>query len=148
VVASTVSRIGRRLRLSNAEREHVVWLLTHVDALRGVVKQPLAKLKRLLAKPLIRDLLTLLRVAAECGDGEVTDVEFCEQYLERTSPAEIDPVPLITGDDLIALGLSPGAAFKELLARVRDAQLDGTIATREAAILLVKQLSAAPNAGP
>ena len=47
-------------------------------------------------------------------------VELCEQKLREWSPEEIDPVPLITGDDLTALGLAPGPIYKRLLDAVRE----------------------------
>ncbi len=47
---------------------------------------------------------------------------------------------VITGDDLIRAGLSPGVRFKELLELVRDAQLEGRIGTRDEALDLVKEL--------
>ena len=63
-----------------------------------------------------------------------------DNYLRATPREEIDPPPLITGDDLVAMGLTPGAQFKELLDRVRDAQLDGTISTKNEALALVHRL--------
>ena len=53
--------------------------------------------------------------------------------LEEWSAEELNPPPLLTGHDLIRMGLTQGPLFKELLQRVREAQLDGTIKTaREA----------------
>ena len=49
------------------------------------------------------------------------------------------PQPLITGDDLIAAGYKPGPMFKELLTAVEDAQLDGSISTKEEAMELVRE---------
>ncbi|MGQ0633892.1 MAG: CCA tRNA nucleotidyltransferase [Planctomycetaceae bacterium] len=146
-IAATVSDICRRLRLSNKEREDTLWLLTHVDAVRGASHWPLPKLKRFLAEPLIGELLVLARLAALCGGEELADTDFCERYLEQTPEAEINPAPLISGDDLIALGLAPGATFRDLLERVRDAQLEGTVATREEAIALVKLWLSPPHGG-
>ena len=69
-------------------------------------------------------------------------MEFCENIL-RTTPRELlDPPPLVTGDDLIALGIEQGPLFKKLLDAVRDAQLEGTIRTKDEAIELVKRLQA------
>jgi len=42
-------------------------------------------------------------------------------------------VALISGGDLIAAGYPPGPRFKEILAQVEDAQLEGEIQTREQA---------------
>jgi poly(A) polymerase len=46
----------------------------------------------------------------------------------------------LTGEDLKQLGLPPGPLFKRLLDAVREAQLDGTIRTRQEALDLVKRL--------
>jgi poly(A) polymerase len=39
----------------------------------------------------------------------------------------------LTGEDLIALGLAPGPLFREILAAVEDAQLNGEIGDPEQA---------------
>ena len=67
-------------------------------------------------------------------------MEFCEERLRQWTEADLDPEPLVTGDELIRLGLEPGPKFKLLLDAVREAQLEGTIKTREEALELVKRL--------
>lgn len=49
-------------------------------------------------------------------------------------PEAMRPQPLVTGDDLIAVGYEPGPRFKEILGAVEDAQLEGKIETHEAAM--------------
>ena len=49
------------------------------------------------------------------------------------------PEPLITGNDLIKLGLKPGPQFKEILEAVQSRQLEGTLASPEAALNWVKE---------
>lgn len=132
--------VCRRLKLSNQERDHITWLLEHRDALNGAPALPRAKLKRLLAHPLIADLLTFLRVSLTATQQDLASVEFCEQFLQNTPAEEINPPPLLTGDDLIRYGLRPGAQFKELLDSIRDAQLEGAISTTEEALRLIDQL--------
>jgi len=46
---------------------------------------------------------------------------------------------LLSGHDLIALGLPPGPRFKEILGAVEDAQLEGRMLTREDALAWVRQ---------
>jgi poly(A) polymerase len=46
----------------------------------------------------------------------------------------------VGGADLIARGLAPGPKFAELLAKIRDAQLNGEVGTREAALALAERL--------
>ncbi|MSR60570.1 MAG: CCA tRNA nucleotidyltransferase [Planctomycetaceae bacterium] len=133
-----VDALCRRMRLSNEERQTVGWLFANRRVLAGAPGWRLSRLKRLLAEPLVDDLLRLTRVAVECGFGDLASVEFCEHYLHDTPRDEIDPAPLLGGADLLRLGLRPGAKFKELIDKVRDAQLDGLIHTRDDAVQLVK----------
>ena len=52
---------------------------------------------------------------------------------------EHEPIPaLVTGDDVLRLGIPAGVRVRELLEQVRDNQLDGKILTREAAIRFIK----------
>ncbi|MEM9416021.1 MAG: CCA tRNA nucleotidyltransferase [Planctomycetota bacterium] len=44
------------------------------------------------------------------------------------------PTPLVTGEDLIAQGLTPGPRFKTLLDRTYDAQLEGRVKTKVQAL--------------
>jgi poly(A) polymerase len=46
---------------------------------------------------------------------------------------------LISGLDLIDAGYSPGPKFRDILNAVEDAQLEGRISTREAALELVSK---------
>ena len=136
----TIDRICRRLRLSNRETEQLSWLLVHQYALADAPRLQPATLKRLLAHPLIRDLLAVSRVERIVTNDDLAPVIFCEEFLQNTPLEEIDPPPLVTGDDLISRGLSPGPQFRNLLTAVRDAQLNGEITTSAAALELVDRL--------
>ncbi|MEO7098138.1 MAG: CCA tRNA nucleotidyltransferase, partial [Luteolibacter sp.] len=50
--------------------------------------------------------------------------------------------PLVTGRDLIKLGLKPGPRFKEILETIQTEQLEGRITDREPALEWVKVLIA------
>lgn len=60
-------------------------------------------------------------------------------YQERLLPQERLP-RLVTGEDLKALGLTPGPEFRRLLSAVEEAQWEGEVATREEALALVTRL--------
>jgi poly(A) polymerase len=143
--AGVAEQICRRLRLSNEECHDVAWLIGHRGALRDAPGWPKCRLKRLLAEPLIHELLLLERAHAMAAKVDLADVEFCENYLRTTPLDEIDPPPVLTGDDLIMLGLTPGAQFKELLDMVRDAQLNGEIRTRDDTLELVRRIVDLPD---
>ena len=130
------------MKLSNAERERIVWLVEKHQILSDARRMRVSKLKRLLAHPGIQELLLLHRADALATGNAPDHVDFCEQLLRQWGDSELNPPPLLTGDDLVQLGLSPGPQFKRLLEAVREAQLDGTIKTQEQAIELVKRLLA------
>jgi poly(A) polymerase len=136
------SEICRRLKLSNAERERVEWLVEKHQFLCEARQMRKSKLKVILAHPGIHELLALHRADARASGRSEDHVDFCEQCLRQWSPQDLDPPPLITGDDLVRQGLEPGPHFKALLDAVRETQLEGTIATAEEAIALAIRLRA------
>ncbi len=135
-----VHSICRRLRLSNHEIEDISWLVGHRAFPAAVWKSERAHLKRLMARPVINELLDLARVEALATDADVSDIVACEEYLRDTPPDEIDPPPLLTGDALRDMGLEPGKQFKVILESVRDAQLNDEISTSQQARDFVRQL--------
>jgi poly(A) polymerase len=135
------SEICTRLKLSNAERERIEWLVEKHQFLCDVWQMRTSKLKTILAEPGIRELLALHRADALAWGRSVDHVEYCEQLLGEWTEADLNPPPLLTGHDLARMGLEPGPIFKNLLDAVREAQLEGTITTpREAQILVERML--------
>jgi len=142
VPAASVNEVCRRLKLSNDETDRIVWLIAHQSDLDDASKLSLAELKRCLGHPYHHDLLELLRASRTAVGGSLESVRFCERFLERTPAAEINPPPLVTGDDLVALGMRPGPKFKTILDSIRVAQLNLEISTREEGIALAMAASA------
>jgi poly(A) polymerase len=135
-----VANICDRLRLSNSDKERIGWLVRHQAALVEATKLPKSAIKPFLAHDGIDELLALHRALARAAQLSEQHVDFCEQCLRDWPPEVIDPPSLITGDDLRALGLTPGPKFKELLDAVRRAQLDEEINTQDQGIELVHDL--------
>jgi poly(A) polymerase len=133
-------RICLRLKLSNTERDRIEWLVAMHKALCDAPRMRNSALKPLLAHPGIRELLALHRADAEAGGRSVEHVDFCERKLREWPPEELDPPPILTGDDLLALGIKQGPVYKRLLDAVRVDQLDGALTTKEQAIELVRRL--------
>lgn len=136
----TVHELCRRLKLSNDELERTEWLVAHQDDLIDAPSLSLARLKRIFAHSQREELISLMRVKLLALGKDLQPAMFCSEYLSRTSPSDISPVPLLTGDDLKNLGFSPGPNFKTLLDTVRDAQLNGEISTRNGAIELAMKM--------
>jgi poly(A) polymerase len=94
----------------------------------------MSALKRILCHPGIRELLELHRADALEEGRPSRPVEYCESRLTTWGEADLNPPALVTGNDIAALGMRPGPDFKLLLDKVRDAQLDGLVMTRENAL--------------
>ncbi|HEY2155615.1 MAG TPA: CCA tRNA nucleotidyltransferase [Isosphaeraceae bacterium] len=133
--------LSARLKLSNAERERTSWLVENQRALIDAPNLPRHLLKRLLASEGIADLLALHRAIALADSSDVAHVAYCEAYLRDQPDGPIDPPPLLTGHDLARHGLRPGPRFATLLDALRDAQLDGTVTTRDEALAFVDRAS-------
>jgi poly(A) polymerase len=134
------SEICERLRMSNAERELVEWLIEKHMFLCDVRQMRTSKVKMILVHPHIRELLALHRADALAWGRSTDHVEYCEQLLREWSDADLNPPPLVTGHDLAKLGIEPGPIYKRLLDAVREAQLEGTIKSTKEGFELVARL--------
>lgn len=125
--------IMRRLRFSNAEVEAVCSLVRNHMRFMHVKEMRPSRLKRFLREPDFALHLELHRIDCLASHGMLDNWEFCRAKLEEFAEEDLKPPPLLTGDDLIAMGFKPGPIFKEILRAVEDAQLDGVLATGEQA---------------
>ncbi|HVK12164.1 MAG TPA: CCA tRNA nucleotidyltransferase [Gemmataceae bacterium] len=132
--------VCRRLKLSNVETARVEWLVGMGRSLGVARTLKPSRLYPVLVHPGIGELLAVHRADALASGWSMADVEFCEGLLRDTPIEVLNPPPLLTGDDLIALGWEQGPVFKKVLDAVREAQLDGTIATKEEAIRLAEEI--------
>lgn len=141
VSVATADAIALRLKLSNQERGRIVWLVEHHESLVEAHRLRLSKLKGMLIHPGIHELLALHRADALADGANIEHVEFCERALCDWPAEKLNPPPLVTGADVMALGIQPCPRYKELLDAVREAQLDETIATREQGLALLRKLA-------
>lgn len=79
------------------------------------------------------------RLDCLASHGDLSLYEFVREKLAATPPEAIRPAPLLTGDDLIAAGYAPGPRFKEMLRAVEDAQLEGALSNKDAALEFVRR---------
>ena len=129
-------RMHARLRLSNREAKKGEWLRAGVAAVASGADptgRPWSEMQRWVAHEDAAALADVLRARAACGLGDAGRASWFSGQVVRPR-AEIDPPPLVTGDDLLAAGVPPGKAVGAALARVRALQLDGAIATKGEAI--------------
>lgn len=133
--------IGRRWRLSNKEIGGARWLIEHRNSLSAALSMPWPRLQRLLISEGIEDLLALHEADALASGAGIEHVTKCRELL-RLPEEELNPPPLVTGDDLIRHGIASGKQFKPLLELLRDAQLEKRVADKQSALALADRLLA------
>jgi poly(A) polymerase len=141
VGAKMAEKICERLRMSNAEKERIMWLVKNHLYLRNAQQMRISKLKRLFAHEGYPELAELYRVDSLSSTGNLDDYVFCQEMYEKLQEEEVKPEPLITGHDLIALGLKPGPIFSKILETIKDEHLEEKITTKEQAIKRAKELA-------
>ncbi len=137
-----IEAVCRRLKLANEEIECVCWLIQSLRVLNVIADQPLHIRKPLLNHP-HRELLLRIATAIDLAAGRpATAAEFCRSYLADLSVDDLCPPPLIDGQDLFALHVPQGPAFRHLLTTIRNEQLDEQLTSREAALSRLRELVA------
>ena len=152
------SRVAARLRCSQAEIKTVAnliqvhmrpFLLLPAFRERELSFRALGRLVRA-ARPELPGLFALAMADSLAGQGplkpadseavlaDLADAAY-EFLKERLEAAERHP-KLLSGHDLIHLGLAPGPRFRQLLTAVEEAQWEGMVRTREEALEMVRRL--------
>jgi len=125
--------ICRRLRMSRESIERITDLVREQPKLFQAKEMRESTLKRLLRKPHFAEHLELHRAHARSRGIALDCYDFCRRKLKEYEMQPHAPV-LIKGEDLIALGYSPGPHFQKMLRSVEDLQLEGELRTKKDAI--------------
>ncbi len=129
-----VQRIVERLKFSRAEMHHIVALVENLPGFCEVQQMSISSLKRFFRLERFEDHLELARIHAVAAGQDPVGFRYASRKRSEWSDEQIWPQPLITGNDLISMGLSPGPRFKDILTRIEDEQLEGRLMTREQAM--------------
>jgi poly(A) polymerase len=138
--AEMAESILRRLRYPNHTIAAVVPMVARHMQFMNVRKMRVAKLKRFMAEPTFTEELELHRVDCTSSNGLTDNYEFLQAKAAEFAAQPLIPPPLVTGRDLIGLGLTPGPRFKDLLEAIQTEQLEGRILERQTALEHLKQL--------
>ena len=136
--AEMTEALMTRLRFTRADIEATVEAVANHMVFKDVQQMRVAKLKRFMARPYFDDEMELHRVDCTSSHGAMDNYDFLMAKREEFASEPLIPKPLITGRDLMALGLAPGPRYSEILDAVQSRQLEGTLTTAEAAIEWVK----------
>jgi len=131
--------ILERLRFSNQDREQIVALIANHMRFKDVSRMRASTLKRFIRLPRFDEHLALHRLDCLSSHRNLDAYNFVRRMLEETPTEEMRPIRLLTGNDLQRLGYQPGPLFSKILRSLEDAQLEGTVRSREEAIAFVAQ---------
>jgi putative nucleotidyltransferase with HDIG domain len=131
-------KICERLRFSNDDTAQILALIDNHMRFGHVSRMKESTLKKFFRLPGFDQHLALHRADSLASHGNLATYEFVRHKLAETPTQNLRPAPLITGDDLISAGYRPGPKFREILEAVEDAQLEGRLASHEAALEFVR----------
>ena len=120
--SSLTEIMAQQMKLSKADTKSIAWLLNEESKVIEADQIEWPRLQRTLIDPRIEILLDLAEARQRARQETTRGIETCREKL--LLPAEqLNPPPLLSGNDLQQLGLASGPQFREILEQVRDAQL-------------------------
>ena len=129
VGAALAERILTRLRFPRKQIEEIVACVRQHMQFKDVKQMRKATLRRLLMRKTFPLELELHRLDCLGSHGDLGHYEYLvAQAVELEKKPAIRP-PLLTGTDLIALGVKPGPALGALLAEIREKELQDELKT-------------------
>ena len=131
--ATMAVEIMERLRFPRKQIEQVSEAVLHHMQFKDAPKMRKATLRRVLLRETFPLELQLHRLDCLGSHGRLDVYDFLvAQSAELAQQPEIRP-PLLTGADLIKLGVKPGPAMGKLLAEIRELQLADELKTKSVA---------------
>jgi len=139
--AEMTRQILNRLRFPKKQIETVATTVRHHMQFKDARQMRKATLRRMLMRPTFPLELALHRLDCLGSHGRLDAFEFLSAQAEELArQPEIVP-PLLTGNDLIELGLNPGPELGRVLAEIREKQLADELKSKaEAEAWMKKQL--------
>jgi tRNA nucleotidyltransferase/poly(A) polymerase len=140
VGAEMTEKVMTRLRFPRHEIDLVVDAVSNHMVFKDVRQMRPAKLRRFMARPHFGIELELHRIDCAGSHGDLENYHFLINKESEFAQEPLIPARLVRGDDLIAMGLTPGPRIGELLEAVQTAQLEGEIKTRAEALELLRTM--------
>ncbi len=129
-----VKGVGERLKMPNVEIDQIRALVEEQLKFRDVFQMREATLQRFIRHPDFEMMLALHRADATVSDGNLAFYEFCKTRWEELRKKGPTDSKVLSGEDLIQLGLKPGPRFAEILRAVEDLALENRLTSKEEAL--------------
>lgn len=132
--ADMTRAIMKRLRFSNQVIEDVAILVANHMKFGDAMRMRSGKLKMFIAHQQFQEGLELHRIDCLSCHGMLDNYHFLQAKQASLSEEELKPKALISGHDLLELGMPSGPAMKPLLEEIYIQQLEGQFKDKEAAL--------------
>ena len=139
-----VRRLIRRWGAPNELRDAVLWTSKHLNDWHEAANWPLARFKRLVSHWQFNRLCLLWLGEEQAARDGAECHQRIRDRLNSLDPLQISPVPLVTGADLLELGLTESPRLGEVLNQLYDDQLNEYLTDREAALERARELIGQP----
>ncbi len=133
VGAVMAEEILMRLRFSNKQTEEIATSVLHHMQFKDVKQMRKATLRRLLMRETFPLELELHRLDCLGSFGGLEHYHYLVEQMEELKKQPAIQPPLLTGNDLIELGVPPGPELGRLLAEIREQQLADELKSAEEA---------------
>ena len=130
--------IVRRLKMSLAETKDICACIRNHMKFMFVQKMKKSKLNAFLARETLDVEIILHEADCFASHGMMDNAEFLLKKIEETPPQDIKPLPLVNGNDLLAVGFVQGKILGNLLKEIYENQMDGLFENREQALDFAK----------
>lgn len=139
--AKAVAGLTRRWGASNDLRNALVYLGKHLDDWRQLKAMPLASFRKLAGHGQFDRLRALWRAEARRAGGRAEATgRLVMRRLREIPGGHALPEPLLTGTNLMDMGVKPGPEIGRMLAEAYDAQLNLEVRTRKKAVARAKAI--------
>ena len=133
VGAKMAEKICDRFRMSNFRKNRIVSLIVNHMRLLNVREMRESTRRRLFRRDYFEELLELHRLDCLGGLGKLDIYDYCKNTLESLSQNKLKPPRVLSGRDLIELGIRPGPELGVILKKIEDAQLEDVICNKRQA---------------
>ncbi|MBI4394795.1 MAG: CCA tRNA nucleotidyltransferase [Candidatus Omnitrophica bacterium] len=139
-VGSEIARgLLMRLKFSNREITDILDCIENHMKFANVKEMRVGKLKQFISRENFPIELELHRIDCLASHRKLDLYKFLEDKIKEFEHEELKPKRLITGHDLMELGIEPGPLMREILGEVYSLQLEHKVKTKWEALEWVKK---------
>jgi poly(A) polymerase len=131
--ADIANRILQRLRFPRKQIDEIVACVRQHMQFKDVLQMRKSTLRRMLLRPTFPIERELHRLDCLGSHGRLDHYEFLVQQAEQLQRQPAILPPLLTGEDLLGMGMKPGPGMGRLLAELREKQLQDELKTADEA---------------